>query len=146
MSYFKSVVLVGAAVLLPGCYRYVDVQPAAISVPADIRVEVVPPGRVSLQSDTGSLGFSNVRWLRGRMTASEGDTLVLRNAKLTVPGFPRERGIRGESRYVPEPAHRLRVRKLDGVRTTLAVVIPAAFVAIVISGLQDMTYSIGGTQ
>ena len=131
MTYFRAVALATVSFLLAGCYRYVPVQPAGISPPAQVRIALAPPRPVALRRDTGAVQAVNVVEVEGSMTARRGDTLVLRNARLTYAGL--ELGARlypGESPFIPAAGDSFHVRQLDRGRTALVVIVPIGVAAL----------------
>jgi hypothetical protein len=75
----------------------------------------------------------NVVRVEGSMTARRGDTLVLRNARLTYSGL--ELGARvnpGESPFIPAAGDSFHVRQLDRGRTALVVIVPIGVVALLV--------------
>jgi hypothetical protein len=131
MTYFRAVATAAAFFLLGGCFRYVPVQPGEINPPAEVRIAVAPPRPVPLRRDTGAVQAANVVKVEGSVTAMRGDTLVLRNARLTYAGL--ELGARlnpGDSPFIPAAGDSFHVRQLDGGRTMLLVIVPIGVVAL----------------
>ena len=131
MTYFRAVVTAAAFFLLGGCFRYVQVQPAEIYPPAEVRIHVAPPRPVALRRDTIAVQAANVVKVEGSVTARRGDTFVLRDARLTYAGM--ELGARlnpGDSPFIPAAGDSFHVRQLDRGRTALVVIVPIGVVAL----------------
>jgi hypothetical protein len=119
--------------LLAGCFRYVPVQPVGISPPAEVRIALAPPRPVELRRDTGAVQVVNVVKVQGSMTARRGDTLVLRNARLTYSGLELDARVNpGESPFIPAAGDSFHVRQLDRGRTALVVIVPIGVVALLV--------------
>lgn len=130
------------AALLSGCYRYVPATIGDLRPTVRVRVDVSPPRQVLVTTNSGALSHYGAAAVAGHIAAVRGDTLVLRKSYVLYADeqLPRSE-LAGDVTYVPDSTDRLRRRRLDRVRTTIAVAVPVTLVSLVLYSLFTLEFN-----